>query len=76
MTGLIATTHPHPDCADCTFVTARNADDTGHIAAGIKLCETHKRESDEALAAHRKADPQIDAVHRLVDAYRAKVGAR
>jgi hypothetical protein len=48
----------------------------GWVAAGIKLCDRHRAESDAALARHRAQDPEIDAVHCMVDAMRARTRHR
>ena len=48
----------------------------GGVAVGIKLCDPHRAESDVALARHRAEDPEIDAVHRMIDAWRARVQRR
>jgi len=73
---------PHPDCRDCTMVAAIGDDGAaivgagGWVAAGIKLCDRHRAESDAALARHRAANPEIDAVHRMVDAMRSRAQRR
>ena len=75
---------PHPDCPDCTMVAVIGDDGTaivgdgrdGGVAVGIKLCDWHRAESDAALARHRAEDPEIDAVHRMADAMRARVQHR
>jgi hypothetical protein len=75
---------PHPDCPDCTIVAVIGDDGTaiigdgrdGGVAVGIKLCDRHRAESDAALARHRTENPEIDAVHRMADAMRARVQRR
>lgn len=75
---------PHPDCPDCTIVAVVGDDGTairrdgrdGGVAAGIKLCDWHRTESQAALVRARAANPEIDAVHRMVDAMRARTRRR
>jgi hypothetical protein len=73
---------PHPDCPDCTIVAVVGDDGTaivgegGGVAAGIKLCHRHRSESDAALERARAANPEIDTVHRMVDATKARMRYR
>ena len=53
-------------CPDCTVVTAD--DDAGHAAAGVRLCDRHREAGRANLAAARAANPEVDAVHRMLAA--------
>ena len=53
------------DCPDCTTLTADHHT-TGLRAAAIRYCPRHKSESADNIAAARAANPEIDAIHRML----------
>jgi hypothetical protein len=40
--------------------------------SGVAQCDLHKAESAATLAAARAANPEVDAAHRIIDAWRAR----
>lgn len=58
------------DCGDCVTVTA--VDDSGYTAAAVRQCAAHKTTATARLAAQRAANPEVDAVHRMIAAYKAR----
>lgn len=57
------------ECADCTPVAATSPG--GFAAIAIRYCQPHRDESARQLQAARDANPEIDAIHRMLDAARS-----
>lgn len=53
------------DCADCTPITAETRDGVPVVA--LRYCPAHKSAARANLAAARAANPEVDAVHRMVE---------
>lgn len=62
------------ECPDCTVHTATDA--SGYVAAAIQSCPRHKRDHVRAMLDARAANPEIDAVHRMMEAHRARAKGR
>jgi hypothetical protein len=69
----ITSDQPHHDCADCRIVGSRDRN-TDRRAAGIRLCAKHRATVAAESAARRAADPQLDAVHAMIDRFRTRTG--
>ena len=61
------TTDTDQTACTCTVVTATD-DQTGTTAAGIRLCDRHRQQGRANLAAARRDNPEVDAVHRMIEA--------
>lgn len=47
-------------CPDCSRITSGQA-------IGIAYCPRHKSQSVTGLAAARRANPDVDAIHRMLE---------
>lgn len=56
------------DCQDCEQVTAEAP--SGYCVAAVSMCPKHRAERDATYAAARAANPEVDAVHRMIAAAR------
>lgn len=56
-------------CTDCEQVRA--VADNGYTVAAVRFCPVHRARRDTDLAAARAANPEVDAVHRMIEAARA-----
>lgn len=52
------------DCRDCEQVRATA--DSGYTVAAVKFCPAHRSASYATYAAARAANPEVDAVHRMI----------
>lgn len=53
-------------CGDCEQITAEAP--SGYRVAAVSMCSKHRADRDANLAAARAANPEVDAVHRMIAA--------
>lgn len=53
------------NCLDCEQNTATA--ESGYTVATVKFCTVHKAEQRADLFAARAANPEVDAVHRMIE---------
>lgn len=52
-------------CSDCEQITATA--ESGYTVAAVGFCPKHKAAQRANLAAARAANPEVDAVHRMIE---------